>query len=100
MTRIAEHDKKVSNFFKKRGIKKIRFGIIVRPKSLSNYDDLEFKNLLRTIESRLIEYLHREGYGDSLCNKRQVSSYTESFKLNIENIGYRGLLPKYLPFDE
>ena len=100
ITRINEHYKTLSNFFNKRGIKKIRLGIIVRPKSLSTYDDSEFKNLLRTIESRLIEYLYLKGHGDSLCNKRQVSSYTESYKLNIKNIGYRGTLPKYLQFEE
>ena len=100
ITRINEHYKAISNLFNKRGIKKIRLGIIVRPKSLSNYDDSEFKNLLRTIESRLIKYLNQKGHGGSLCNKRQVSSYTESFKLNIENIGYRGSLPGYLPYEE
>lgn len=98
--RINEHYRKVSEFFNKRGIKKIRLGTIVKPQSLSSYNDLERKHLFLIIESRLVEYLFNNGLGNSLCNKRQTNSYTEWFKLNIENIGLRGSLPRYLPYEE
>ena len=99
ITRIDEHYQKVSDFFNRRGIKKIRLGTIVKPQNLSSYDEKETKHLLQTIESRLVEYLRKNGYGKYLCNIRQVNSYTEWFKLNIENIGYRGSLPKFLQFE-
>ena len=100
ITRINEHYKTVSDFFNKRGLKKIRLGTIVKPQTLSSYkeDDKEIKHLLQVIESRLVEYLFNNNYGKTLCNKRQVGSYSEWYKVNIENIGFRGSLPKYIPY--
>ena len=100
ITRINEHYRDVSEFFSKRGVKKIRLGTIVKPISLSSYDETEIKHLLQTIESKLVEHLFKNGYGNSLCNKRQVNAYTEWFKLNINNIGFRGSLPKFIPYEE
>lgn len=97
-TRINEHYKSVSEFFEKRGEKYIRLGTIVKPQSLKSYDDIEIKHLLQTIESELVEDLYQRGLANSLCNKRQVSSYTEWFKLYIENVGFIGDLSRELPY--
>ena len=99
ITRINEHYRDVSEFFNKRGMKYIRLGTIVKPQSLSSYnEDNEIKHLLQTIESRLVENLNQRNLGRYLCNKRQVSSFTEWYKLDIENIGYRGYFPKNLEY--
>lgn len=100
ITRINEHYKKISDFFDKRGEKYIRLGKIVKPQSLTNYNEVEFKHLLQTIESILVEDLYLNGLGNHLCNIRQTNSYTEWFKLNIENTRYRGGLSRYIPYNE
>lgn len=98
ITRINEHYKGVSDFFSKRGEKYVRLGAIVKPKTLSNYDDIEYKHLRQTIESMIVEDLYVRGLASALCNIRQVASYTPWFKLHIENIGNRGNLPRELPY--
>lgn len=98
ITRINEHYKSVSKFFDKRGEKYIRLGTIVKPQSLKSYDEIEIKHLLQTIESVLVEDLYQRDLANALCNKRQVLSYTEWFKLYIENIGFRGSLSRELPY--
>lgn len=102
VTRINEHYRSVSEFFNKRGKKYIRLGTIVKPKSLSTYNEEEKKHLLQLIESRLVENLFDRQLGSALCNKRQVGSYTEWFKLHIENRGWGryGLLPSVLPYSD
>ena len=101
ITRIDEHYKKKSKFFKKRGEKYLRVGTIVKPQSLSSYNgDNEIEHLLQIIESRLVENLNQRNLGRYLCNKRQASSFTEWYKLDIENTGYRGYFPKNLQFIE
>ncbi len=97
ITRINEHYKSVSTFFEKRGEKYIRLGIIIKPQSLKAYDEIEKKHLLQTIESELVDDLYHRDMANALCNKRQVLSYTEWFKLSIENIGFRGALSAELP---
>lgn len=98
ITRINEHYKNVSNFFEKRGEKYIRLGTIVKPQSLKSYNEIEIKHLLQTIESELVDNLYIQDKARALCNKRQVCNYTEWFKLYIENIGFRGDLPRELPY--
>ena len=100
ITKINEHYETVSDFFNKRGLKKIRLGTLVKPQTLSFYkeDDKEIKHLLQVIESRLVEYPFNNNYGKTLYNKRQVVTYSEWYKVNIENIGFRGFLPKYFPY--
>ena len=88
----------MSEFFDKRGEKYIRLGTIVKPQSLKSYDEIEIKHLLQTIESELVDDLYRRDLANALCNKRQVLSYTEWFKLYIENIGFRGPLSTELPY--
>lgn len=100
ITRVNEHYRSVSDFFSKRGDKYIRLGTIVKPKSLLNYDEIEYKHLLQTIESILVEDLYLKGKAGALCNIRQVASYTQWFKLYIENFGYHGELPRVLPYIE
>ncbi|MDE6418022.1 MAG: hypothetical protein K2K49_02300 [Duncaniella sp.] len=100
ITRINEHYRDVSEFLNKRGEKYIRLGTIIKPKSLSSYNDLEFKHLLQTIESELVKDLYLRGKANALCNIRQVLSYTQWFQLYIENEGCRGELSPELPYIE
>lgn len=86
------------NFSINEAKKYIRLGTIVKPQSLKSYDEIEIKHLLQTIESVLVEDLYQRDLANALCNKRQVLSYTEWFKLYIENIGFRGSLSRELPY--
>ena len=54
-----------------------------------------YKSVSEFFDKRGEKYIR---LANALCNKRQVLSYTEWFKLYIENIGFRGSLSRELPY--
>lgn len=95
--RIYQHFYDDKEFLHKRGELYVRFGRIVKPENLSSYgcSDYDFDRLLLTIESGIIYELQELGckVSRNLTNIQQKCTYTRWFDLEIENIGYRGLVP-------
>lgn len=95
--RFKQHMDDDKPFLHKNGELYVRLGRIVEPQSLASYDNEErgYDRLLLTIESGLITELQNVGYKvlRNLTNEQQTNTYTLWYKLIIQNIGYRGLIP-------
>lgn len=95
--RFDQHMRDDKKFIHKNGELYVRLGRIVKPCSLSSYENEEngLDRLLLVIESGLITELQKLGYKvrRNLTNIQQTSTYRGWYDLVIHNIGYHGLLP-------
>ncbi|WP_407405208.1 hypothetical protein [Sodaliphilus sp.] len=89
-TRIFQHIEKSSEWSKSYGQKYIRFGKIEK---YPNW--VETKELLLTLESTIIQSI-KDHPNARLVNKRQINSWTIYYDINVENVGYRGIVPPEL----
>ncbi len=93
--RLNEHFKTESKFLSHKGKLYVRFGLIASPVNIKTIVGEEYDNLLKTIESGLIFELNKS-LKKKLDNISQTKEYTLYHELKINNVGFRGALPRVL----